>query len=335
MIITEFKNSQFAELLLFLRRWEPNHPELHDGATLRWQKCHRFVAIHNDKIVGYIGQIPHQFRYGRLSGRMRYNKGSENFGWGVTLVLDLSDNIIRKKAGRELLAKCENNPPLLFAGVGVVPAIEEPYKRRGHQIRRDCCNMYARFENPSKALKYLLKPAYYAPLIKIANQFRRAWIRTDEDLIKGISWIGKFDSNLDYMIDSILYDQYELYGVRDARYLNYKLAQPNREYYVFRHVTGGYAILRKAKHPTKDLTLIKVCDLVGSDSVRQQLLRLAMKYLYHAKADGIVALGSAKDRKLYRSVGMYISKPYPICLHKSIKAKVHVSFFDSDLDNLW
>lgn len=331
MIITEFKNSQFAELLLFLRRWEPNHPELHDGKILRWQRCNKFVAMHEGRIVGYIGQIPHDFKYGKPSGR----DGIEHFGWGVTLVLDLSNDNIRKNAGRELLAKCENNPPLLFAGVGVVPAIEEPYKRRGHQIRRDYCNMYARFENPKKALRYLSKPAYYASLIKIANQFKRAWIGIDEDLIEDVSWIDKFDSNLDYMIGSILYDQYELYGMRNARYLNYKLTQPNREYYVFRHVTGGYMIIRKANHPTKDLTLIKVCDLVGSDRVKQQLLRLAMKYLYHAKADGIVTLGSAKDKKLYRSVGMYISKPYPICLHKSIRAKVHVSFFDSDLDNLW
>lgn len=329
--IVGYQESQFAELLLFLKKWEPNHPELADGSILRWQKCHQFVATYNSRIVGYIGQIPHDFSYGRFSGRF----GIEHFGWGVTLVLDLSDSRIRKEAGRGLLSRVENNSPLLFAGVGVVPAIEEPYKRRGHQVRRDCCNMYARFENPAKALRYLSKPAYYAPLIKIANQFRRVWVGADEDLIEGVKWIDRFSLFHDDTWERILYGQYELYGTRTAEYLNYKLSQPNREYYVFQHVSDGYIILRTAKHPLKDLAIVKICDLVGSDRVRRQLLRLAMKYLYHEKADGIVALGSALDKKLYRSVGMYISKAYPICLHKSIETKVHVSFFDSDLDNLW
>ena len=329
--ISEFHSSQFDELLSFLRRLEPNHPELHDGKILQWQKCHKFVALHNGKIVGYIGQIPHDFRYGELS----YRLGLEHIGWGVTLVLDLSDNGIRKKAGRLLLARCENNPPLMFAGVGVIPTIESVYRRRGHVIRRDCCKLYGCFRNPERALAYLSKPVFWGRLIKVANFVFRIKSLLKKDLTNRVKWIDRFEPAWDDTWERILYHRYALYGTRNAEYLNYKLSQPNREYYVFYHTGGGYIILRTAIHPTRNLNLVKICDLVGSDHIRRQLLGLAMQYFHHSDVDGIVALSSVKDRRLYRSVGMYIAKAYPVCLHKSIKAKIHVSFFDSDLDNLW
>ena len=329
--ISEFKESQIDELLSFLKKWAPEHPELATGDILRWQRSNNFIASYRGKIVGYIGQIPYDFKYGKPSHR----EGIEHFGWGVTLTLNLSNDNIRKKAGRGLLDRCENNPPLIFAGAGVIPTIEEPYKRRGHQIRRDCCRMYARFENPKKVLKYLSVPHFLAPLIKLTNLFRRVWIPIDDELIENINWIDRFESRWDHIWDRTLCRQYELYGIRNAEYLNHKLSQPNREYSAFWDSAGGYIILRKAIHPLQSLTLIKVCDLVGTSDSKKRLLRIGMKYLYHEKADGIVALGSAQDRKIYRSVGMYISKPYPVCLHKSIKAKIHISFFDSDLDNLW
>lgn len=330
MVISEFHESQMDKLLLFLSKWSPDHPELGQGDIIRWQQCYRFVAIHNDRIIGYIAQIPHDFMYGHSSGRT----GIEHFGWAVSLVLDMSDEVIRKEAGRELLSRCENNPPLLYSGAGMVSAVESVYKRRGHQIRRDCCKMYARFARPIKALQYLSRPVIYAPLMKLANMLYP--VKTArKDLRDNVIWIDKFEKRWDYFWDYILRNQYELYGARNAEYLNYKLTQPNREYYIFWHRGGGYIILRTARHPLKDLALVKVCDLVGLDAVRRQLLGLAMQYYYHSGAYGIVALSSAGDEALYRSAGMHISKPYPICLHKSIKAKVHISFFDSDLDNLW
>jgi hypothetical protein len=330
MIISEFHESQMDELLSFLSRWSADHPELGQGDIVRWQQCYRFVAIHNDRIVGYIAQIPHDFKYGHLSGRT----GIEHFGWAVSLVLDMSDDDIRKKAGRRLLKRCEDNSPLLYSGAGMVPAVEDVYRRRGHRIRRDCCKMYARFTRPVKALRYLARPVAYAPLIKLANMFHPVKA-TRQDLTGNVTWIENFSPSYDSRWDDILRNQYELYGVRTAEYLNYKLSQPNREYYVFYNRNGGYIILRTAKHPLKDLVLVKICDLVGLNWIKPQLLGLAMQYFHHSGADGIVALSSTKDEKLYHEAGMYISKPYPICLHKSITAKVHISFFDSDLDNLW
>lgn len=330
--IERLGRSRLPELLDFLKKHCPDHPELGEGSVVKWSygHCDMFIATYDSRIVGCAFQIPHVFNYGKAS-----KMPPEQIGWLTNFILDMSDSKIRKEAGRALLNKEENNPPLKFNGLAMIPPIEAVYRRRGHQIRRDCCNMYARFENPSKVLKYLSKPSFYAPIIRLMNLFCRVWAGLDEDMIEGLTPIDRFEADWDSIVDGILYEQYELYGIRNAEYLNYKLTQPNREYDVYRHITGGYIILRTAKHPIKDLTLVKVCDLVGSDGVKQRLLRLAMKYYYHVKADGIVAIDSAGDKKLYRSVGMYISKPYPICLHKSIKAKVHISFFDSDLDNLW
>ncbi len=326
--ILELKDSQINELLLFLTKWGSDHPELGDGHILRWQKCHRFVASHEGKIVGYIGQIPHDFKYGKLFD----NKGIEHIGWGVTLVLDLSDDTIRKEAGRGLLNRCEHNDPLLFSGVGIVPAIEEPYKRRGYEIRRDCTKMYSRFIKPSKALRYLGKSIYYAPLIKLANFKYRPSTEIRDDKIKKIEY---FKPEWDNLWDSILYDQYELFGIRNAEFLNYKLKQPKRGYHVYTHSDSGYIIFRNAEHRKRDLKLVKICDLVGTETAKRDLLRVSMKFLYEQRAYGIVALAAASDEEIYRKAGLYISKPYPMALQKRIKAKMHITFFDSDLDNLW
>jgi hypothetical protein len=32
---------------------------------------------------------------------------------------------------------------------------------------------------------------------------------------------------------------------------------------------------------------------------------------------------------------MYVARPYPVVLAAGIEGRVRVSFFDSDLDNLW
>ncbi|MEE9554587.1 MAG: hypothetical protein V3W18_09840 [candidate division Zixibacteria bacterium] len=326
--ILELKNSQFDELLSFLKKWGLDHPELGEGHILRWQRCHRFVAVYEGKIVGYIGQIPHDFKYGKSID----NKGIEHIGWGVTLVLDMSESSIRKQAGRGLLNRVEHNAPLLFSGVGIVPAIEEPYKRRGYEIRRDSTKMYARFVKPSKALRYLGKPVYYAPLIKLANLKYRSSTAIPYDKI---TEIDHFKPEWDSIWDSILYEQYEFFGIRNAEYLNYKLKQPNRRYHAYKHFDGGYIIFRIAQHRIKDLKLVKICDLVGTEAIKNDLLRISLKFLYEQHAYGIVALASSKDEKIYKKAGLYISKSYPIAMQEHIRAKMHVSFYDSDLDNLW
>lgn len=326
--IREFEESQMDELLAFLTKWSPEHPELGQGDIVKWQKCYRFVAMHEGKIVGYIAQIPHEFKYGKKSGR----SGVEYIGWAVTLVLNISDNQVRKQAGRGLLRKCENNPPLQYSGVGMIPGVEGPYKRRGHAIRRDCSKMYARFLRPAKALKYLDKSSIYAPLIKLTNVFCPEKKKTKFGKVEKIK---EFKPEWDEKWDELLSEQYELYGVRDARYLNYKLTQPNRDYHVYTHSDNGYIIFRHATHRIKDLNLVKVCDLVSTEKAKADLISLAVSFAYDVRAYGIVALGAYEDEKTYKKGGLYISKPYPIAMRPHITAKMHISFFDSDLDNLW
>lgn len=326
--IREFAEHQTAELLAFFRKWAKDHPELGEGDILKWQRCDRFVALHEGRIVGYIAQIPHDFKYGEPSGR----SGLEHIGWGVTLVLDHSDDGIRKQAGRGLLTRCENNPPLLFSGVGIVPTIEEPYKRRGYEIRRDCANMYARFIKPVNALRYLSKSLSYSPLIRVCNLL---FSPKKTPNMEGIKKVYKFQKEWDDTWDRILQSQYEFYGVRDADYLNYKLSQPNREYHVFIHEGKGYIIFRIAKHRIRDLNLVKICDIVGYEDIKRNLLKIAVRFLYGIGAHGIVALAAASDLEIYKEMGLYIYKPYPIAMQKQFREKMHITFFESDLDNLW
>jgi hypothetical protein len=326
--IKDFEENQMDELLALLTKWSPDHPELGEGNIVKWQKCYRFVAMHEGKIVGYIGQIAHDFKYGKKSGK----EGVEHIGWGVTLVLNVSGNEIRKKAGRELLGRCENNPPLQYGGVGVVPAIEEPYKRRGHVVRRDCSKMYARFSRPAKALKYLGKSSIYAPLIKVENVFCPKHKRVKREKIKKI---GEFKPEWDEKWDKLMSEQHELYGIRNAEFLNYKLTQPNRDYHVYIHPDDGYIIFRHAIHRIRDLNLVKVCDLVGTEEAKVDLVSLAVDFADAVKAYGVVALGSFEEEKTYKKAGMCLSRPYPVTLRPHITAKMRVTFFDSDLDNLW
>jgi len=316
------------ELLAFLTRWSPEHPELGQGDIIRWQKCYRFVAMHKEKIVGYMAQIPHEFKYGKKSGQ----DGVEHIGWAVTLVLNMSDNNVRKHAGRGLLTRCENNPPWQYSGVGMVPAVEEPYERRGHAIRRDCSKMYTRLLRPVKALKYLGQSWIYAPAIGLTNALYPAQKNVKSEQIEKIT---EFDPQWDEKWDRLMSEQYELYGIRNAEYLNYKLAQPDRDYHTFVHSDNGYIVFRHATHRVKDLNLVKVCDLIGTDKAKADLLTLAVKHAYDVNAYGIVAMGSYSEEKMYKQGGLYISKPYPIAMHPHITARMHISFFDSDLDNLW
>jgi len=326
--IQDFVESQIDELLAFLTEWSPDHPELGEGDIIRWQKCHRFVAMHEDRIVGYIAQIPHDFKYGHKSGQ----EGVEPFGWAVTLVLNMSEDKVRKAAGRGLLARCENNSPLLYSGVGMVPAVEEPYKRRGHAVRRDCAKMYSRFLTPSKALAYMGKSTLFAVPGLLANLVMTAPKKLKHGTVEKIS---RFDPAWDEQWDRLLSEQHELYGIRNAEYLNYKLAQPNRDYHVYTHSDGGYIVFRHAKHRVRDFNLVKVCDLVGTPRAKADLLTSAIKLAYDVQAYGIAAIASNDDERIYKRAGLYLSRPYPIAMNPRIKAKVHISFFDSDLDNLW
>ena len=341
-MVEELQESQMDELLAFLARWSPDHPELGEGDIVRWQKCFRFVSKSRGKIVGYIAQIPHEFRYGRKSAR----EGVEHIGWGVTLVVDGFESSphasrLRTAYVHELLSRIENNLPWQFAAVGVVPGIEEPYRRRGHLVRRDCSKMYARFLRPAKALKYVGKSSLYAPAISLGNAFLRVPKRVKHGKVQKIN---EFKPQWDEKWDRLMSEQYELYGVRDAQYLNYKLTQPNRDYHVYIHfdeadlarrTVDGYIIFRHAAHRTKDLNLVKVCDLVATETAKPDLVSLAVKFAYDIQAHGVVALGSSGDEKMYRKAGLYIARPYPVTASSQITAKMHVSFFDSDLDNLW
>src|SRR5207245_11334547 len=91
------------------------------------------------------------------------------------------------------------------------------------------------------------------------------------------TWVGcgtlepitRFRPEWDAIWDNLLKQQYELYGTRDAAFLNYKLAQPNRQYFTLLHrdlagAIDGYVVFRRAKHLVRDMDLVKICDFVGS-----------------------------------------------------------------------
>jgi len=331
--IKEFKEEELEELARFLYENGFNHPELGNKELLRWTSGFRFISRSRGEIVGYIAQIPHIYIYGIRSGKTDIEK----IGWSVTLVLkdfgDTPDAARRRTAyTNELLLKVENNPPWQFAAVGVVPDIEEFYKIRGHIVRRDCLKMYARFIKPRKMLSYLNKSTLLTLPIRAANVYFRVRKIGQTGTIDKIS---RFNPDWDDRWDSLLSQCYELYGSRNAEYLNYKLSQPNKNYHVYVHSDSGYIVFREARHFAKDLYIVKICDLVGTENARLDLMQIAFNHAYEVKAYGIVAVGSNYDERLFKKAGLYISKPYVVTLPRTITSKIHVTFFDADLDNLW
>ncbi len=330
--VIPFEEKYLAETLAMMRKWSPDHPELGERSLYEWQRCSRYLAMAGDKVVGQICQIAHEFRY--ADGRP-----SVMLGWGITLVLDMSDDAIRKAAGRQLLKACEDAPGLRYAAVGVVPNIEGAYLRRGHQLKRDASNYYARFFNPVKALAYWNRPKSFAPALKLANAILRPRTKPRFGALEAIT---RFRPEWDATWDLLLKARYELYGARDAEFLNYKLAQPNRDYQAFLHrnqqgAIDGYVVYRRARHHVKDLDLVKICDFVGSADAIQDMLAETMRYAAQAapKTYGIVGLSSVVDAKLFRSAGLYVAQAYPVVVAAGVEGQIRVDFFDSDLDNLW
>ena len=330
--VIPFDEKYLAETLAMMRKWSPDHPELGERSLYDWQRCTRFLALSDGKVVGQIGQVAHEFRY--ADGRPPVK-----LGWGITLVLDMSDDATRKAAGRQLLKACEDAPGLKYAAVGVVPLIEPAYLRRGHQIIRHANNYYARFFAPAKALAYWNKSRALAPALVVANALLRPRTRLRHGTLERIT---RFLPDWDGIWDRLLKEQYELYGMRDAAFLNYKLAQPNRTYFTCLHrdragQIDGFVVYRRAKHHVRDMDLVKVCALVGAPTARQDLLAEAMRFAREEARGtyGIVGLSSVKDAPAFRSAGMYVTRPYPVVLAAGITGDVRVDFFDSDLDNLW
>ncbi len=330
--IIPFAAAYLDETLAMMRKWSPDHPELGERSLYDWQRCTRYLAMSEGKVVGHIAQMAHEFRYG--DGRPPVL-----LGWGITLVLDTSSDDVRKAAGRGLLKACEEAPGLKYAAVGVVPLIEPAYLRRGHQIKRDGSNYYARFFKPAKALKYWEKPAALAPLVWLANLVMRPRTRVTHGTLERVT---RFQPEWDGVWDRVMREQYELYGARSAEFLNHKLAQPNRSYFAFIHrdakgAIDGYIVYRRARHLVRDMDLVKICDFVGTKTARLDMLAEAMRYaLRDARGTyGIVGLSAATEAPEFKAVGMFVMRPYPVVLAAGIEGRPRVDFFDSDLDNLW
>lgn len=331
--VVPFEPHHLDRTLEMMRRWSPDHPELGERSLVDWQRCRRYVALLGDKVVGQICQIAHEFRYGD-------ERPPVNVGWGITLVLDMSDDDTRKAAGRQLLKACEEAPGLKYAAVGVVPIIEPAYIRRGHQLTREASSYYARFFVPSKVLAYWQKPRIAAPVLLAAN----AVLRPDTSVRFGtLESITRFLPEWDPTWVHILRTRYAFFGARDAEYLNYKLRQPNRVYRTFLHrdrsgAIDGYLVLRRARHHVRDMDLVKICDFAGGDGALHDLFATAIRFARtEAKGTyGIVALSANVDGPALRAAGLWVARPYPIVVAAGVAVdRMRVSFFDSDLDDLW
>lgn len=331
--VVPFEPAHTEAVLDLMRRWSPDHPELAERSLIDWQRCARYVALVGDRVVGQICQVSHEFRYADA-------RPSVQVGWGITLVLDMSDDATRKAAGRQLLATCENAEGLKYGAVGVVPTIEPAYLRRGHRLTRDSSAYYARFFRPEKALAYWQKPTWLAPAVQVGNLI--SWPRAAE-APGTLERITRFDPAWDATWDRMLRARYEFAGTRTADYLNYKLAQPRREYHAYVHrgadgAPDGYVVFRRAKHLTRDLDVVKLCDFVGSGAALDALLGLAVHFAREEQSRGtygIVGLSSMVDADAMRRAGLWVKRPYPVVLAGGVEGQVRVSFFDSDLDDLW
>jgi hypothetical protein len=330
--VAPFDPSRLDETLALMRQWSTDHPELAEASLFGWQRCTRYLALADHRIVGHIAQVAHEFRYGDARPPVQ-------LGWGITLVLDMADDATRKAAGRLLLKTCEDAPGLKYAAVGVVPAIEPAYLRRGHQINREANRYFARFFQPAKVLTYWKKSTALAALVRLGNVFYRPRTRPRSGTLERIT---EFLPQWDQTWDDLLRRSYEAYGKRDADYLNYKLAQPNRTYHAFLHrddsgTIDGYVVYRRARHRVRDLDLVKICDFVGTSTAKRDMFAEAMRFAIEEAPGtyGIVGLSAVTDAREFRNAGMWVVRPYPVVLAAGVEGQVRVDFFDSDLDDLW
>jgi hypothetical protein len=330
--IIPFEDRFLDATVELMRRWAPEHPELSRPSLFRWQRCNRFLAVDGDRIVGHIAQLSHEFRY--ADGR-----ASVKLGWGITLVLDMSDDAVRKAAGRALLSACEDAPELRYAAVGVVPAIEPAYLRRGHQLTRAYCSYFGRFFAPRKVLAYWGKAPVLAPVLSLGNVIMRHRTRPRHGELEQVRG---FQAEWDPVWDRLLRADYELFGRRDADFLNYKLAQPDRDYraFVHRDRTGdldGFVVYRRARHNSRDMDLVKICAFVGTRSAKEDMFGEAIRFAREEAEGtyGVVGLSAQSDAAAFRSAGLYLAKPYPIVVAAGVAGRIRVDFFDSDLDDLW
>lgn len=326
--VIPYEKKYQSALVEFFKKQSADHPELSDPEMIRWERSKRFLALSEETIIGQISQIPHLFK-----------KESQpyNLGWAATLVLDESNQLRQVFAGTKLLDKVTKESELPFAAVGVVPEIEESHKRRGYQVSHDSTAMYARFYHPAKALKFLNKSTVFSLPITIVN-LAMSQAKADKQIT--VKKIESFDSDHDSIWDAYLSMNYPFYGVRTADYLNYKLTQPKKEYHArIAYDTGiqpvGYIIYRLARNEIKNISLVKICDLVGTEKAKKTLVSQATAFARDKAADGIIALSSLRDKAMFRSCGLWVAKPYPVVLPPEIVEPIHVSFFDSDLDHLW
>lgn len=332
VVTIPFERRYLPATLELMKRWSPDHPELADPALYDWQRCKRYLALAGERVVGHIAQIAHEFRYG--DGRPPVT-----LGWGITLVLDMSDDATRKAAGRALLKACEDAPGLKYAAVGVVPAIEPAYLRRGHQIIRESSSYFARFFRPSKALAYWNRSVALSPFATLANVLIRPSTKVRYGKLERVT---SFREEWDPIWDGLLSRQYDMYGKRDADYLNYKLAQPNREYHAFIHrdrdgSIDGYIVYRRARHRARDMDLVKICSFAGTRTARLDMFAEAMRFAIHDAPGtyGIVGLSGVGDAPEFRATGMWVVRPYPVVVAGGVGGRPRVDFFDSDLDDLW
>lgn len=342
MRIKEVTPDLMGQIVEFLKVQCPDHPELTDSKRIEWQRSQHWVACDDDgKIRGYIGQIRQTFCIGPLR---------KDFGFAIDVIPDtLNGDAIRKESGRLLLKTAEDNLP--YAGVGIVPGIIPVYERRGHIVRRNEVRMYIRPIRPSAVIRYIRSKATWGhvsayssmvPFLALGNLlFRPAKYNEPEEvddifLLRGrIKQIERFDAKDDPTWSYWLSQRYGMFAQRDAEYLNYKLEQPYRQYQVYTHENyrqeaDGYVVWRQASHPKTGFRITKICDIVGSD-----LARRAVVSTVPLIGDAVMALGSASDRKFYRRAGLWLSIPYTVVTPPGHKEQVHVSFFDSDLDDMW
>ncbi len=326
--VVQYSDPLLDEVLAFLKKWTADHPELSDRSAFQWQKYVRSLAILNGRIVGHVAQVPQT---------MIYRKERLNVGWGASFVLDTSNPIVQAFAGTALLDKVTLNPELKFAAIGIRREIEEPFQRRGFKVVRGPLRMYMRPLDPIKILRYLEKPLWLSPFLKLGNL--ASFISTKR-IDKGIIEIERFEPEWDSVWESFLAECSEFHGERTAGYLNFKLSQPGKQYssHLYLGATGhpdGYVIYRRATHPIKALCLIKIVDLVGSPEAKRKLASHVMSLANDTDVAGVVSLSSAEDGWLLFRSGMWIKRLFPVALPASINGRMYLSFFDSDLDDLW
>ena len=274
--VVEYEDEYWGKLCEFFKINAPRHPELRNRKVFDWERGRKRIVLSSGRIVGFANVMNH---------------------WGTKILVDRSNDIIRKIAGGAILNDIIDD---YYAAVGLTDEIIPAYKKRGLKIDYNLCKMYSVF--------FTSKPLEHLGIGKI-------WVKILYPIIKIINYV--FMKRQFVLKPTIIND-------------THKTKQPGKKYYLYELVGGSYIIFRNSIHPKTGMNLCRICETSGE----KELISAVVNWAKSEDCDGVVAYDSPRMWKSYFNAGMWLRRSVPVASKKPIE-NIRIQMFTADLDNLW